>query len=91
MAKGKPTKQSSTSSLGSPDRATDGKSNTDYRGNSCSHTKSEQSPWWRVDLGRIYPVRRVKITNRGDCCFDRLSNFDIRVGNIDSNTTDNKL
>ena len=88
---GKPTKQSSNSFIGSPDRATDGKSNTGCHHKSCTHTKSEQSPWWRVDLGKPYPVSGVQITNRGDCCFDRLSNFDIRVGNIDSNTTDNEL
>ena len=35
-----------------------------------------------MDLGRDYYVSELAITNRGDCCGDRLSNFEIKVGEI---------
>ena len=46
----------------------------------CTHTKPERDPWWRVDLGRVEPVAKVNILNRGDCCGDRLNGAEIRVG-----------
>lgn len=46
----------------------------------CTFTKGERDPWWRVDLGSETRVDEVYIINRGDCCGDRLSDFEIRVG-----------
>ena len=46
----------------------------------CTHTLEDNSPWWRVDLGRVEPVAEVNIVNRGDCCGDRLNGAEIRVG-----------
>ena len=37
-------------------------------------------PWWRVDFGGTAVVYSMKITNRGDCCGERLSDFNVRVG-----------
>ena len=63
--------------------AVDGNKNTDITQNSCSHTLNEQSPWWEVDLGKAYDIKRVEITNRGDCCGNRLKDFNITVdGNL---------
>lgn len=35
-----------------------------WRGRWCLQT----DPWWAVDLGQVYEVTDVEITNRGDCC-----------------------
>ena len=53
----------------------------------CSHTATVVNPYWRVDLGSSHSITSVALTNRGDCCGDRLSNFEIRIGNTldDSN------
>ena len=50
---------------------------------SCSHTNVHEGdtlPWWRVDIGHRAIVYNVIITNRGDCCPERLRDFTIRVG-----------
>ncbi|XP_070958100.1 uncharacterized protein [Oncorhynchus clarkii lewisi] len=51
-----------------------------YLEGSCSHTKAEVDPWWRVDLSKTHNVTYVTITNRGDCCSDRISGAEIHVG-----------
>lgn len=76
------TAQSSTYYGGVSERAVDGIDDGDYGNNYCTHTDvaGETNPWWRVDLGRGYVVSDVRIANRADCCGDRLSDFEIRVG-----------
>ncbi|KAM3859084.1 fucolectin-like [Diretmus argenteus] len=37
-------------------------------------------PWWRVDLQNTHVVNSVTITNRGDCCSERLNGAEIRIG-----------
>ena len=91
LAQGNTAKQSSTAHLGSASRAVDGKKGTGFHSGSCTHTYSQQNAWWRVDLGDDYKVGIVKITNRGDCCSDRLKNFEIRVGNDGNDPKQNKL
>ncbi len=67
--------------------AVDGNRNGDtVAGNSCSHTGSGKAPhWWRVQFGKEAKVRSVQITNRGDCCSERLGKFDILVGSSETN------
>ncbi|XP_067217491.1 uncharacterized protein [Chanodichthys erythropterus] len=78
--------------LGDAQHAVDGNRDSDYFKSSCTHTKTEFNPWWRVDLGNIYSVSNVTITNRGDCCKERLRGAQIRVGNsLDNNGNDNEL
>ena len=45
----------------------------------CSHTRNENNPWWRVDLGRVEPVAEVNILNR-DSLASRLDGAEMRVG-----------
>ena len=74
--------QSSTEHGGASSRAVDGKTSKDYNLGSCTHTKIESNPWWRVDLGSSRPVGEVVIVNR-DCtgaCADLLKGFEIRIG-----------
>ena len=92
LARGKSTLQSSTAYGGLASRAVDGKSDPIYyRGHTCTCTNHQAKPWWRVDLGKVDTVASVKITNRGDCCGNRLRNFDILVGNTDRNPDANAL
>ena len=91
IAQGKPTRQSSTAFGGFPSRAIDGNKNTNWGGSSCTHTSRQFRPWWRVDLQNIYDVSEVKITNRGDCCSNRLRQIEVRVGMMDNNPGANTL
>jgi hypothetical protein len=34
-----------------------------------------------VDLAGIYPIKRIVIKNRGDCCGERLHHLEITVSN----------
>ncbi|XP_058240525.1 pentraxin fusion protein-like [Hemibagrus wyckioides] len=48
---------------------------------SCTHTNFENDPWWRVDLLAVYAIGNVIITNRGDCCPERINGAEIHIGN----------
>jgi len=66
-------------------RAVDGNRNPDLLAKSCSCTQGTYTyglSWWAVDLRIAWKVRRVRITNRLDCCAERLSNFDIGLTNV---------
>lgn len=52
----KTTAQSSTDNNGFSSRAVDEVLGPYYNSKSCTHTKKETNPWWRVDLGREYIV-----------------------------------
>ena len=72
--------QSSTYSTATANKAVDGNKNSIYSGGSCTHTANTNQPiWWEVDFGKIYNITGVEITNRGDCCGNRLKNFEITV------------
>ncbi|XP_028400814.1 uncharacterized protein LOC114523946 [Dendronephthya gigantea] len=74
-----PTWQSSTEADGVSSRAVDG-CNYRHDQNTCMQTKLQYEPWWAVDLGQELFVTGVRITNRADCCWGNLRNFEIRVG-----------
>ncbi|XP_048057783.1 uncharacterized protein LOC125275132 [Megalobrama amblycephala] len=76
-------------SQGDAQHAVDGKRDSNYAKESCTQTKSEFNPWWRVDLGNVYRISNVTITNRGDCCKERLKGAQIRVGNSLANNGNN--
>ncbi|XP_069791219.1 uncharacterized protein [Narcine bancroftii] len=73
--------QSSTSYGGSASRAIDGNAKNMWQKGSCTHTKRSTNPWWQVDLKGIHAVSIVKLSNRGDCCSERLIGAEIRIGN----------
>jgi len=57
---------------------------------SCSFsTTNNENPqdWWQVDLGAAYLIQVIDLWNRTDCCYDRLSNFDLLVSTDGSNWT----
>ncbi len=69
--------------------AVDGNRDGNFDHGSCTHTistKEDESPsWWRVDFGREAKVQSVQISNRVDCCSQRLGKFDILVGSSEVN------
>eukprot|EP00795_Rhopilema_esculentum_P015081 gene15081-6248_t len=81
IALGRNASQSSTWLEGIASKAVDGNDTRNYNAGSCSHTSNTVPLWWRVDFGKTAVVHSVKVTNRGDCCGDRLSDFNIVVGN----------
>ena len=81
ISTGKDTNQSTVYGDALSSRAVDGNRANRWSSNSCSCTEKEETPsWWRVDIGERAMVYSVKITNRGDCCPERLRDFTIRVG-----------
>ena len=67
LAKGKSAYQSSTHSHAvdpRAEKAVDGNRDPDFLHHSCTHTVSETSPFWVVDLGQVYRIGYVVITNR---------------------------
>uniref|UniRef100_A0A3B4GX60 Fucolectin tachylectin-4 pentraxin-1 domain-containing protein n=1 Tax=Pundamilia nyererei TaxID=303518 RepID=A0A3B4GX60_9CICH len=82
--------QSSTLSFATASKAIDGRRNSFYSNGFCSHTaEDETNPWWRVDLQRSFTITAVKVTNRGDCCAERLDGAEIRIGNSLENNGNN--
>ncbi|XP_026101307.1 uncharacterized protein LOC113072525 [Carassius auratus] len=55
----------------------------------CFSTNVQTNPWWRLDLSFIYRVSIVVITNRLDCCPERINGAEIRIGNSLENTGNN--
>nr|ADR63290.1 F-type lectin [Pinctada imbricata] len=64
-------------------KAVDGISNSQWVAGSCASTHSEQHPYWYVDLGKEHIIERIRITNRGDCCPERLHDVDVTVAGHD--------
>ncbi|KAK7138550.1 hypothetical protein R3I93_015859 [Phoxinus phoxinus] len=92
LALGATAVQSSTYSGAGAQHAVEGNRDSDARHGSCSHTNADRDPWWRVDLGKVYEVTRVSITNRGDYGPERINGAQIRVGNsLENNGNNNEL
>ena len=58
LALGKPASQSSTAFGQFAREAVDGNINIPNL-NSCSRTALEAKPWWQVDLGAVYQIKKV--------------------------------
>ncbi|XP_053183284.1 fucolectin-2-like [Scomber japonicus] len=69
----------SGTSLGDAYNAIDGNRDARFTSGSCTHTAQMTNPWWRVDLLENYMVTTVIITNRGDCCANRLNGAEVHV------------
>ncbi|XP_002731582.1 uncharacterized protein LOC100377761 [Saccoglossus kowalevskii] len=72
--------QSSTAYDGPANYAIDGNDDSIYGDKSCSHTAKEQSAWWKLDLGDTYSISQVVITNRQDCCSERIDGAVVLIG-----------
>ncbi|GAA6094211.1 fucolectin-like [Tachysurus ichikawai] len=69
--------------------AIDGKRNSVMGSGSCTHTSTQTDPWWRVDLLAVYDIIMVTVTNRGDCCAERINGAEIHIGNSSINNGNN--
>ncbi|KAG1937942.1 fucolectin [Pimephales promelas] len=82
--------QSSTSGDGFAEKAVDRGLQQLYTG--CSSTLNQTNPWWRLDLRYIYRVSNVVVTNRRDCCAERINGAEIRIGNsLENNGNNNPI
>ncbi len=84
LALGKAAMQSSTYGNGAASIAVDGDvdgSRGPWANASIQHTKNENQPWWKVDLGSSSDISSIKLYNRTDCCSNRLKDFYVFVSN----------
>uniref|UniRef100_UPI003AAE021F fucolectin-like n=1 Tax=Centroberyx gerrardi TaxID=166262 RepID=UPI003AAE021F len=81
VARGGKVAQSSSYGNAVPERAIDGNRASQWQQGSCTHTQGDLKPWWRLDLLNSYKVNYVTITNRKDCCHERINGAEIRIGN----------
>ncbi|XP_077127587.1 fucolectin-6-like [Ranitomeya variabilis] len=65
--------------------AIDGISDTYFNHGSCTHTDYAKDPWWKLDLKQSYKILNVVLTNRMDCCPERLMGAEVRIGNSPDN------
>ena len=62
LALNRPASQSSRDNAA---KAVDGNKSPAYGNGGCTHTDAQEPlRWWRVDLGRMYLITKVEITNR---------------------------
>uniref|UniRef100_A0A8C1C5K6 Fucolectin tachylectin-4 pentraxin-1 domain-containing protein n=1 Tax=Cyprinus carpio carpio TaxID=630221 RepID=A0A8C1C5K6_CYPCA len=84
--------QSSTNGSWITEQAIDFNPGIIKQSSACSSTNVQTNPWWRVDLSYIYRVSRVVITNRLDCCPERINGAEIRIGNsLENNGNNNPI
>ncbi|XP_051985488.1 uncharacterized protein LOC127645934 [Xyrauchen texanus] len=81
--------QSSIFKYWGPQRAVDGIKFAPGAASFCTHSSGDRNPWWRLDLLGIYFVSTVVITNRADCCPERINGAEIRIGNSLENNGNN--
>ncbi|CAJ1063011.1 pentraxin fusion protein-like [Xyrichtys novacula] len=67
-------------SFGSAYAAIDGNRDATFSAGSCTHTAQMTNPWWRLDLLDRYIITSIVITNRGDCCEERINGAEVRIG-----------
>jgi hypothetical protein len=55
----------------------------------CHTASDDQDPWLLVDygVGGLRDVARIAVTNRGDCCEDRILGARIAITRFETNTT----
>ncbi|KAK1895282.1 hypothetical protein KUDE01_020733, partial [Dissostichus eleginoides] len=84
--------QSNRYEFGFASNAIDGNRDNKFLSGSCSHTAEESNPWWRVDLLEPYIVTSVIISNRADCCPEKLVGAQVHIGNsLDNNGLTNPV
>ncbi|XP_050970699.1 uncharacterized protein LOC127168151 isoform X2 [Labeo rohita] len=92
LATGRNVTQSSTYGNWSAEHAIDFNPGFRKSWSACSSTAGGTNPWWRLDLSSVYRVRRVVVTNRLDCCPQRINGTEIRIGNsLENNGNNNPI
>jgi hypothetical protein len=78
IALNKPATQSSENG-GDAGRANDGNSNPNWSRGSVSATRNGPNEFWMVNLQGNFAIAGIKITNRADCCTDRIVGATVQV------------
>jgi hypothetical protein len=73
--------QSTTAFGGVAEKAVDNGNQTSYSEGSCTHTDTQNNPWWKVNIARQISVTGVRIVGRDDGVANRLQGFNVYVGN----------
>ncbi|MEV0408460.1 discoidin domain-containing protein [Actinoallomurus sp. NPDC050550] len=55
--------------------------------NNYAGTKTEAQPWWQVDAGAPYPIERIAVYNRADCCAAGLADYYVFVSDAPFSST----
>ncbi|XP_077349622.1 fucolectin-like [Lithobates pipiens] len=66
--------------MGYANKAIDGNAERNFDKGFCTHTKKDYEPWWNLDLKKTYNTSSIVITNRQDCCAQRLLGAEVRIG-----------
>lgn len=81
IAKGGRATQSSQQGTYNADNAIDGSYDTNVKHGSCSVTRSEIHPWWRLDVLKPHQIKTVTVTIREDAHYRGMDGAEIRIGN----------
>lgn len=81
LARGAPTRQSTTGFGGVASRATDGNLDGVFNAGSVTSTNSGPNGWLEIDLGAPRAIGTVTVYNRTDCCSERLVGARIELSN----------
>ncbi|RVU84208.1 hypothetical protein EOL70_12030 [Leucothrix sargassi] len=72
--------QSSLAYNGAPARAIDNNTSGVWAQGSVTHTQTDTTAWWQVELEETSDIEEINIFNRTNtCCTSRLSNFTVSV------------
>ncbi|CAJ0964442.1 unnamed protein product [Ranitomeya imitator] len=71
--------------MGNAKNAIDGIKDVNYDNGSCILTTNKKNPWWKLDLIQSYKIWNVVLTNRMDCCPERLMGAEVRIGKSPNN------
>merc|ERR1711977_457340 len=74
--------QSSMGWGGVASRAIDGKTNGQWSGRSCTHSRYNKNNWWKLEFDSPVSVNAVKIYNRMDCCQNRINGAEVYAGEV---------
>lgn len=81
IAKGGRATQSSQQGTYNADNAIDGNYDTNVKQGSCSVTRTEINPWWRLDVLKTHQIKTVTVTIREDGFYKSIDGAEIRIGN----------
>lgn len=66
-----------------PSNLTDGKvtSKSSTGAWQMAWTSDQAKPWFEIDLGQDYSIKKIKVFNRDDCCQDKFIGFKVAILN----------
>lgn len=65
--------------------AIDGNTSGDWNDGSVTSTHENMNAWWQIDMEYLRDIYSVHMYNRTDCCWERLSNFNLMLSEDGTN------